>query len=300
MTVVRSPSPNTHRVTARKRPGEKRARILREQKTGQRVKEKNALAERAAARARTVLPGFAIVGELAIIYLPSKPIVPGGTIPSPDPIQSLCGLPSPSPITLLRTIAAYAAAGNGFNELAIACPLRVLIVTTRTDTAAALAKIVEDHALFPRERVTVARIGYDAYETLQVADLFRVARIAKPQIIFWECSLGIRELALPYIGDVRAAHVIFTDTAPIPAPAKPFHSCDVRPIVELQSVFDVKKRAGHYRIVGEDKKLRAAFTVADDGRCEPVPVKEKLNLKTRLSAARGEDIQVDEMENDNA
>lgn len=277
----------------------KRARIAKDQRGGNTKHQRHIAATTAAAKARAVIPGLAVMGCLSIVYLPSKPTDFGGIISPSDSIQRAGRLLWPSPESLLRTLAVFAASGVVFNELAIAHPLRVLIVSTRNCVADDLAKIVTDHALLPKERITVHQIGHDEFGTFVCGDLFRVARIAKPQIIFWECSLGIRELALPYIGDVRAAHVILTDTAPIPAPAKPFHSCDVRPIVEQQSVLTVKQRCELFRIVGEDRKTRAAFTVADEGRIEPVPIKDKLNLKTRLSAARGDGVQNDETEMEN-
>lgn len=190
----------------------------------------------------------------------------------------------------------FAASGISFNELAIAHPLRVLIVTTRDGVAADLARIVESNSLFPRERVTVHRIGYDDFGHFGCGDLGRVARVVRPSIIIWEeCSIGVRDRALPFLGDVRAAHLIATNIRPLPQPPRLEHA----PYVEVYKIFDVKHRAGTFQIVGEDKKPRAAFTVAADGRIEPVPVKDRLNFRARMSAARSDVPEtVDEMENE--
>lgn len=270
-------------------------RIPSEEKASQRVKDRTAENHAAARRARSIIPDFANVGELSILCLPKEANGFGWVIPYPDADKSLHGLPTPSPITLLRTLAVFAASGVSFNELAIPHPLRVLIVTTRDGVAADLARIVETHSLFPRERITVHRIGYDSFGAFGCGDLGRVARVVRPSIIIWEeCSIGVRELALPFLGDVRAAHLIATDIRPLPQPPR----APSGPLVEVYKIFDIKERAGTFRIIGEDKKLRAAFTVAHRRRIEPVPVKDQFNFKARLSAARGEDIQVDETENE--
>lgn len=263
----------------------KRAHIAKDERGGHTKRMKIVAAKVATAKAREVLPRLATVGEISVLVFPS----PIGTIPYAEINKRVGGLPCPAPESLLLTLAAFAASGVVFSELSITHPLRVLIVSTRDDVAANLADICSRAALFPRERITVHQIRYDNFGQLVVGDVGRLCRVIRPSIILWlGCSIGTREAVMPFVGDISAAHIICTDVRPIPVPIPRTANGEARTVEEMQTIFTLKGRAGNWKIIGEDRRPRAAFTVAPDGRIEPIPAPSKFGdlLKTRLTAAR--------------
>lgn len=279
--TVKSPSPRANCVTARKGPGNVK-RLPKDVRGGQAKHAKHVAAKVAAAKAREVLPGFATVGELSVLVFPS----PAGTIPYALMNKRVGGLPSAATESLLLTLAAFAASGVAFSELSITHPLSVLIVSTRDGVSANLADICSRAALFPRERITVHQIHYDNFGQLVVGDVGRLCRVVRPSIILWlGCSLGTREAVMPFVGDISAAHIICTDVRPIPVPIQRMANGEARTVEEVQTIFTLKGRTGRRMIVDDDRKTHAVFTVAADGRIEPIQSETKFNLRSRLSAA---------------
>lgn len=257
------------RKSARISQGEKgeATRVAKRQKT-----------EAAATAARAVLPNFANEGGLSVLHFPRGT----DTIAPADPIKRAGGLPCDPCFALLRTLCVFASAGEAFGDIAPLRPLRCLIVTKQQGVADHLAKIVTDHSLFPKLRIHVHVIGTDEWGAIDVRDLGRIVNVTSPHLICWEVSLGLREHCMQFVGLCSTAHLIATDIKPSPQPPRVDHA----PVVEVYRIFDVKPHGGTFRIVGEDKKPRAAFTVATDGRIEPVPTHNRFNFRVRLSATR--------------